>query len=126
MNWSFNLIFPFWGPGYGKKEGLEPQGRVSLDSAGNVYGTTYSGGINGIKNPGLYAGTVFQLQPPAKSGAAWRLNTLHAFAGTENDGKYPSENMVMVKGVFYGTTSEGGSPTCEYGCGTAFRLVVTP
>src|SRR5208282_1407300 len=38
-------------------DGIYPYGGVILDSAGNLYGTTYEGGIND-------AGTVFQLMPP--------------------------------------------------------------
>lgn len=125
-NWSFTMIYPFIGPYYGFKQGLMPQGRILLDSAGNVYGNTWAGGINGKKSPGFYAGTIFQLQPPTQSGNGWTLSTMYAFAGSPNDGKNPTENMVLIKGVFYGTTSGGGSTACDYGCGTVFRFVVTP
>jgi YVTN family beta-propeller protein/uncharacterized repeat protein (TIGR03803 family) len=72
---------------------------------GNIYGTTYWGGLYG-------QGTVFELTP------AGQLTTLHSFAGGSNDGAYPIAGLVEVGGNFYGTTQLGG----VNGVGTIFEI----
>ncbi|MGC1373984.1 MAG: choice-of-anchor tandem repeat GloVer-containing protein [Candidatus Sulfotelmatobacter sp.] len=58
------------------EDGTEPEAGVILDSAGNLYGTTPSGG-----HP--RSGTIFQLTPADHGSWVWKL--LYAFArGTEN------------------------------------------
>jgi len=53
---------------------------------------------------------------------------LYSFRGGP-DGAYPFAGLTFVKGVLYGTTSEGGYPGSECGvspgCGTVFRLSTT-
>ena len=44
--------------------GIEPYGRMILDSSGNLYGTTSTGGKPTTANP-YPAGTVFELKPVA-------------------------------------------------------------
>ncbi len=87
------------------------------DNAGNLYGTTASGGDSNC-NPGWGCGTVFKLD---KAG---RETILHTFRGTEQvDGAYPYAGLVPDKyGNLYGTTSEGGAPGCSRGCGTVFKV----
>jgi uncharacterized repeat protein (TIGR03803 family) len=81
---------------------------VVLDKAGNMYGTTYYGGANGV-------GTVFELTP---SGTE---TVLHSFAADGTDGYNPAAGVVLDKlGNVYGTTYLGGA----YGYGTVFK--VTP
>ncbi|HEY5042822.1 MAG TPA: choice-of-anchor tandem repeat GloVer-containing protein, partial [Verrucomicrobiae bacterium] len=67
---------------------------------GNFYGTTYSGGISNV-------GTVFQF---ATNGT---LTTLHSFTGNgvNHDGAYPYTAPLVegADGVFYGTTTAGGT-----------------
>src|SRR5271166_986250 len=72
---------------------------------GNIYGTTYWGGING-------QGTIFKITP------AGQLTTLHSFAGGPTDGAYPIAGLVQVGGNFYGTTELGGAS----GGGTIFEI----
>jgi uncharacterized repeat protein (TIGR03803 family) len=88
-----------------------------LDEAGNIYGTTASGGDSNC-NPGWGCGTVFKLD---KHG----LETiLHTFTGTrELDGAFPSAGLVSdAKGTLYSTTSAGGAPCGRTGCGTVFKI----
>lgn len=87
-----------------------PYGGLILDSAGNLYGTTYYGGSNNV-------GTVYEL---SKSGASWQEKVLYSF-GASNDGNQPTSTLVFDSaGDLYGTTSAGGDPGC--GCGTIFEL----
>jgi len=46
----------------GRNDRAEPKAELIVDGAGNLYGTTYSGGSLG------YKGTVFQLVPPSGEG----------------------------------------------------------
>lgn len=92
------------------REGDGPHGDVILDSAGNVYGTTYSGGIYGF-------GAVFKLMP--KADGTWTEQVLHSFAGGL-DGEYPGAGVVLdAAGNIYGTTTFGGAQ----GRGTVFEIV---
>lgn len=88
-----------------------------LDKAGNLYGTTPSGGDSNC-NPGWGCGTVFKLD---KNG---RETILHTFTGTrELDGALPYSGLARDEDDnLYGTTSEGGAPGCYSGCGTVFKL----
>src|SRR5438874_1842978 len=62
-------------------EGYSPSAGLILDSAGNLYGTTYVGGVGGASS----AGMVYKLAP---SGA---LTVLHNFRGPDySDGANPS------------------------------------
>ena len=86
-------------------DGSEPfYGGLLIDSAGNLYGTTSSGGSYGN-------GTVFKLD------TAGNETVLHSFQGI--DGEAPYGGLLRdPAGNLYGTTSAGGS----YGAGTVFRL----
>lgn len=88
----------------GTTDGLFPIARVILDSAGNLFGTTESGGAHG-------AGTVFTIDT---TGAE---TTLYSFNGS--DGSEPSAALIRdAKGNMYGTTEYGGAS----GEGTVFEL----
>ncbi|MGA2902856.1 MAG: choice-of-anchor tandem repeat GloVer-containing protein [Candidatus Korobacteraceae bacterium] len=88
-------------------DGLYPYSGVVLDTAGNVYGTTYAGGTGA-------AGTVYQLVP---SNGGWVENVLVNFGGTNGDG--PFSNLIIdASGNLYGTTYGGG----QNGGGVVFKL----
>jgi uncharacterized repeat protein (TIGR03803 family) len=99
------------GPG-----GAYPSSSLIEDSAGNLYGTTSSGGDFGY-------GNVFELTP---SSNGWTETVLYSFAGGPSDGNAPSTNLVRdAEGNLYGTTIWGGSSNANYcllGCGTLFKL----
>jgi uncharacterized repeat protein (TIGR03803 family) len=63
--------------GGSKTDGKSPQSGLTSDSKGNLYGTTVSGGANGV-------GIVFELSP--ESGGAWTENILYTFGPTSGDG----------------------------------------
>lgn len=91
-----------------------PQGTLIEDAKGNLYGTTRGGGTYGV-------GTVFELSPPATSGAAWTMTYIYSFVPYGSGGWVPISDLVQDKtGAFYGTTYNGGNSTCN--CGTVYKL----
>lgn len=101
----------------GGTDGAAPESGPTMDAAGNLYGTTVSGGGTGCN---IGCGTVYKL---THKSSGWILNPLYAFNGG-NDGANPSEPVVVgPNGSLYGTTGYGGG--CSYysgGCGTVFNL----
>ena len=87
-------------------DGFYPYAGLILDSAGNLYGTTYFGGANDY-------GTVFEVTP-------WGTETvLHSFTDTNGDGAYPYGGLILDSaGSLYGTTTYGGANVY----GTVFEL----
>lgn len=91
--------------------GNGPNPRLVMDSAGNLYGTTYYGGISPPNGPGV----VFKL---SRHGSAWLMTTLYQFHG-HADGGNPWGGLVFgPDGVLYGTTYAGGS----HNAGTVYKL----
>jgi uncharacterized repeat protein (TIGR03803 family) len=94
--WAETILHDF---GSYDGDGITPAGGLTLDAAGNLYGTTQ----NGTK--GL--GTIFKLTPT--SGGHWTERVLHSFAGYPSDGAGPLANVTFdAEGNLYGTTSVGG------------------
>jgi uncharacterized repeat protein (TIGR03803 family) len=109
-NWTQSVLYAFMGG----NDGSSPYSGVIFDNAGNLYGTTEGGGVNGCAAmPGC--GTVFQLVP---SGSGWTENILYKFTGA-NDGGYPLAGLIFDQsGNLYGANSYGGAG----GGGTVFEL----
>ena len=119
--WNYSTVYEFQG---GAADGAEPHSALTLDSAGNLYGTTYAGG--GTQYCFTYAsgcGTVFKLSPSA-SGVTESI--IHAFKGTAN-GVQPTTGVTFDdSGNLYGVTYNGGSPcSTRYsdGCGVVYLLL---
>jgi uncharacterized repeat protein (TIGR03803 family) len=88
-----------------------PQAALVIDSAGNLYGTSSSGGSNHVEC-NLGCGTVFKV---SKTGV---LRVLHDFVNAP-DGENPQTSLFRdSKGNLYGSTEGGGSG----GCGTVFKI----
>ena len=101
--WTETVLYSFNG-----KDGQDPKGSLVFDAAGNLYGTTYSGG-------GFSVGAVFQLSPGA--GGKWTEKVSHRFTG--RDGGFPYAGLILDgSGNLYGTTLAGGA----YDFGTVFQL----
>lgn len=101
--WSYNRAWVF---GQISGDGAQPACDLIMDSSGNLYGTTFSGGAYGH-------GTAFEL---SQSGGTWSETILHSFEN--GDGENPYAGLVMDSaGNLYGTTEYGAR-----GFGTAFEL----
>ena len=89
--WTETVIYTFT---HGS-DGAAPTSGVVFDQAGNLYGTTASGGS-------LVGGTLFQLSPPSQGGA-WTETTLYNFAGLGNGaGQVPDYLAFDKSGNLYG------------------------
>jgi uncharacterized repeat protein (TIGR03803 family) len=86
------------------------------DSAGNLYGTTQTGGIAGA-NCGTGCGVVFQVDKTGKE------TILYSFTGGADGGNPVAGLLRDSAGNLYGSTLLGGSTAnCGYGCGVVFKL----
>jgi hypothetical protein len=94
-------------------DGATPNGGLTLDGSGMVYGTTYLGGYHQgtCDRGGGYdgCGTVFRLRPPRQRGGHWDETILHRFEGYPNDGLGPINATSGARGNIYGTTAGGGA-----------------
>lgn len=90
----------------GYADGLFPNGGVTLDAAGNIYGTTFIDGPAG--------GNVYQLL----AGSDWPLTILYSFTEIQTGGNPASGVTLDSSGNVYGSTSMGGN----LGGGTVFEL----
>jgi uncharacterized repeat protein (TIGR03803 family) len=91
-----------------------PDALLTMDAAGNIYGTTVGGGRYGW-------GTVFELSP---SGGGWNYTDLYDFTGGTDGGHPQSQIALDSKGNIYGTANVGGDVSaCNgYGCGTVWEI----
>ena len=97
--WTQKIVYSF--KGYASKDGAYPYyAGVTLDSQGNIYGTTYQGGSSAANN--LNYGTVYKL-----AASTFKESVLWSF-GTTGDGYYPQHQAIVVNGKLYGTTYAGG------------------
>jgi uncharacterized repeat protein (TIGR03803 family) len=87
---------------------------VTIDRAGNFYGTTGAGGANG-------EGMAYELSP---KGQGWVLNQLFSFLGGSS-GSGPSPVIVGPDAALYGTASSG-IDNCYGDCGLVFSLRPAP
>jgi uncharacterized repeat protein (TIGR03803 family) len=91
----------------GGADGSGPSGLI-MDSSGNLYGTTFRGGMGG-------GGTAYELLP---QGGEWSFRVLYPLP----DRHYNPGSIALLTrdsvGNLYGTTEYGG----QYGYGTVFKL----
>ena len=107
--WVNTVLHQFYPAG---GEGDEPTGDLVFDQAGNIYGTTASGGNDRFCG-GLGCGTVYELSP---SAGGWLETIVYEFGGA--DGEYPSSGVIVDQaGNLYGT-----APQTSDGAGTIFQL----
>jgi len=115
--WKETVLYSF----QANADGKNPYGGVTIDSKGNLYGTTVAGGAGGSCS-GDGCGVVFMLTP---SGKTWTQSVLYSFTGGK-DGGGPGGGLVIDQsGYLYGTTPTGGKPSgcAGNGCGVVYQLV---
>jgi uncharacterized repeat protein (TIGR03803 family) len=89
--WDETILHNFGG----ENDGSTPDGALVFDGAGNLYGTC----LTGNHSPGL-RGNVFSI-------AADGSYSEYLFVGPE--GMYPNPGIVLLDGLIYGTTQQGGA-----------------
>jgi len=94
-------------------DGTSPSGAVTIDSEGNLYGTTAEGG-------GTDYGVIYKLTP---SGSE---TILYNFTGGADGGEPSGTSILDAAGNLYGTAILGGDLSCPVGggegCGTVWKL----
>ena len=107
--WTETVLYSF----RGASDGSEPYGGVTLDSAGNLYGTTVAGGTGGVCDGGC--GVAFKL---TRRHGAWFETVIHNFTGG-TDGTGPGAGLTIdARGNLYGMTPTGGAA----GFGVIYKL----
>jgi uncharacterized repeat protein (TIGR03803 family) len=130
------------------QEQVSPTSGVTLDGAGNLYGTAggllykldkegqftvlYAGGITGYPAGGVVVDPAGNLYGTGAAGIRsspllYRLDTAGNFTVLYNftggaDGTMPNALVRDSQGSLYGTTSAGGTGDCYGGCGVVFKL----
>ncbi|HTW89794.1 MAG TPA: choice-of-anchor tandem repeat GloVer-containing protein [Candidatus Binataceae bacterium] len=119
-SYSPSTLYNFCAKGGSKcTDGSHPQAGLVVDTSGNLYGSTYSGGGGKDKQ-----GTVFELAFKKKKDT-YAQSILHSFCSTYKkgiceDGGNPVGTMAVDSlGKLYGTTNRDG----PYGEGTVFRVI---
>jgi len=109
--WTHTVLYSF----AGGRDGIQPAqtGNLTLDRAGNIHGTTLSGGNFNKNCFDNSCGLVYELSPSADG---WTESVLYSFTGGQ-DGDAPNGGVVFDHGNLYGTTTQGA-----LGYGTVFEL----
>jgi uncharacterized repeat protein (TIGR03803 family) len=104
--WNESVLYQFTNSA---GDGSDPLAGLIFDQAGNLYGTTDAGGVNGF-------GTVFKLAPGG--AGSWTESVLYGFQ-SGYDGQYPTSSLIFgSNGHLYGTTARGGTANS----GTVFEI----
>jgi uncharacterized repeat protein (TIGR03803 family) len=126
-NWTEMILYNFCQnfDGISCLDGAYPNG-LTMDTTGNLYGTTFSGGTG---QSGSGAGVAFELSPPSNQGGAWHETVLYNFCSTVFhgscvDGWVGSVGPLVLDnaGNLYGTAGLGGTGHVTGGEGLVFRL----
>ncbi len=105
---TFTVLHQFSGP-----DGAAPVAGLTMDRAGNLYGTALIGG-QGFQYCNLGCGTVFKL---THNSSGWVFTPIYIFTGP--DGANPQARVVFgPDGALYGTATQGGAN----GRGVVFQL----
>jgi len=108
--WTEKILHRFHFDG---TDGVFPDGRLTIDQAGNLYGTTVAGG-SGCS--GFGCSTVFKLSQSGDGN--WKARTLHSFNGADGELIIFTGVVLDSNGNVYGTTYSGGA----HNAGVLFQL----
>jgi uncharacterized repeat protein (TIGR03803 family) len=109
--WTTTVLHNFTNNG---TDGAAPDAGLTIDSKGNIYGTTASGGVN------RFAGTIYKMIP---STGTWTENVLYSFSQTDDIGYTPATTLTLdASDNLYGITTQGGLASG----GTLFEFNATP
>jgi uncharacterized repeat protein (TIGR03803 family) len=112
--WLYKQLYSFCSE-YRCEDGYGPYAPPIWDAHGNLYDTTYYGGV-----PNCSCGVAFQVLP--NGDGTWTYHVLHRFGSFKGDGEGPAAGFVMdAAGNLYGNTVFGG-PNSN---GTVFKLTHT-
>jgi uncharacterized repeat protein (TIGR03803 family) len=120
-SWTYNQLYAFPDLHFG----IEPNGPLTFDASGNLWGTTYLGGIDDCGGPDPGCGTVFEL---LHSNGQWSFVTVHEFDSDSNGSNPVGAVAFDSAGDIYGATNYGGSNggSCDsgdlFGCGVIFEI----
>ena len=96
QTWNFTTLYSFAGP---SNYNCGPWTSLTMDTAGNLYGTTFLGGAHQL-------GNVFRL---SNTPNGWVYTSLHDFTEGADGGQPISNVTIDTDGALYGTTWIGGS-----------------
>ncbi len=111
--WKETILYSFKG---GSDDGSGSHATPVFDSAGNLYGTTISGGLTS-KACRAGCGAIFKLSPSA-DGGPWTETILHQFTGAADGGVAYAGLIFDGAGNLFGTNIVGGTNAF----GTVFEL----
>jgi len=115
--WTQTVLHTFTGV---SPDGAHPYGSMGLNTAGALFGTTFSGGANvDVCSSESYTGcgTIFSLKP-SKTGGPWTKSNITVFPGSPGGGS-PNGLLLGTGGAMFGTTIVGGN---SGGYGTVFQM----
>jgi uncharacterized repeat protein (TIGR03803 family) len=111
--WTERILHHF---GSSSVDGSGPLTGLTMDAAGNLYGTSGGGAYE--------AGAVYEISPTTGTE-----KVLHSFSNTSKEGYSPAGGVILdAKGNLYGTTAVGGAThcgvqRCPAPYGTVFELM---
>ena len=131
-SWAENVLYRF----QGGRDGAYPQAPLVADQAGNLFGTTASGGSGDcIPQQSQGCGIVFELVRPSAGASAWAELVLYSFQGVPSGRGYgdlagPNGLAFDKTGNLLGLAYSGGycrtDETGTYCYGGAYKLKKPP
>ena len=103
--WTYKLLYSFPGSNW---QNCGPAENLTLDAAGNLYGTTWCDGAYNF-------GNVFKL---SNTENGWVYTSLYDFTGGSDGAQADCNVSIDTDGTLYGTTNNGG----DYGNGTVWMI----
>lgn len=100
---TFSVIHTFTGA----LDGFQPYAGVTIDQAGNLYGTTTED----------HRGSIYQMK---RRNGVWTFATLYQFG--YNDFMPQGRVVAGPGGALYGLTTYGGTGNCYEGCGMVYAI----